>query len=150
MKVNLAKELNMEDFPTPLSLKKKEIAEAERKKDYSIACYINWHSDEVIERVMGELKDCAEKGYSEIRSNLLWFHYTQEYRDVVDYWNNPKFPQDVLILPWRKLMDKGWDVTYKIGKYPLGMQIYGWVYITPQEGKKPKFSFKMEFPKSLC
>lgn len=140
----------MEDFPTPFSIKEKEAKEAKLKKDYSIACYINWHSDEVVKRVMEELKDSVEKGYSEPRSNIIWCSYTQEWRDVVDYWNNPEFPQDILTLPWLKLMNKGWDVLYNIGKYPMGERIYGWLYISPQEGLKPKFSFKMDFPKSLC
>lgn len=141
----LVKELKVEDFPTPSSLNKKKVEEEKLKKDYSIAKYINIHSDEVIERVMGELKDQVESGISEPRSNILWLFNQKDRREMVDYWGNSEFPQDILTLPWLKLMNKGWDVEYRIGKDGYADRIYGWVYINPQRALKPKFSLKMEF-----
>ena len=126
----------MESFPTYEQVVEKEEAKIKQRHDYSIARYINLHSDVVMASVADELKQQLDKGNKYPSTKVFEIPYTIEDARALLYWDYEDFPEDIHLLPWKKFIDAGWYIEYSVTDDFDRKELSGYVHLYPPEKHK--------------
>ncbi len=126
----------MENFPTYEQVVEKEEAKIKQRHDYSIAKYINMHSDAKMKAVADDLKQQLDKGNNYPSTKVFEIPYTIEDARACLFWDSPDFPDDIRFLPWKQFTDAGWYVEYSIFDGMDRKELSGYVHLFPPDRNK--------------
>ena len=94
----------MENFPTYEQVVEKEEAKIKQRHDYSIARYINLHSDAVMASVADELKQQLDKGNKYPSTKVFEIPYTIEDARALLYWGMKIFQRIFIFFLGKNLL----------------------------------------------
>ena len=139
MKASEEAKANKESREEKRKKRLEEFEEQMKKKqrhDYSIAKYINMHSEAQMEVVADELKQQLDKGNKYPSAKVFEIPYTIEDARACLFWDDPDFPEDIRFLPWKQFTDAGWYVEYSIFDGNDRKDLNGYVHLFPPDRNK--------------